>query len=540
MDKIRFKAGNNYAGELFPVSLDSLVPEKSPARLVSKIVDYLDLKELIRSYKIGGSTAYNPRTLLKIVFFAYMNNIYSCRKIEKLLRENILYMWLSQAQKPSFSTINRFRSEHLKNHINTLFVQVVKLLVQAGQLTLETQYIDGTKIESVANKYTFVWKKNILRFNANLDLKIRNVLQQIDTGIAQDTTYSSDEVPEEISLSDLEEQVHQINDQNLSQTLPKAKKKAIKQLNDYLKKKKEYTEKLDILKARNSFSKTDPEATFMHMKEDAMKNGQTKPGYNIQIATEHQYITNIGLYPNPTDTRTFAPFMTLFYARYNMFPKIICADSGYGSEENYDFLDSYGMQGYVKYNYFHKEQKRKYKEDPFLSANFFYNAKDDYYVCPMGQHLNNINTYLRKNPSGYVSHIDCYRASNCKGCPLRCLCYKSKLDQRSMEINHKLNAQKKRARELLLSEEGRFYRGRRCVEPEAVFGQIKNNKQYRRFRHKGFDKVQMDFAILAMSFNLEKYIKYILKTGQMDVLDLFLGLFLLFLPKYTVAKQKTF
>ena len=142
---MKFKSYNQGQIELFPARLDEKISVESPVRLLNGIVDRLDLRALISTYEAGGTTPYDPRMLLKVVFYAYMNNIYSCRKIERLLQENVHYMWLSGKQYPSFSTINRFRSEHLKECVNNLFVQVITILVDLGQLSLEVQYIDGTK-----------------------------------------------------------------------------------------------------------------------------------------------------------------------------------------------------------------------------------------------------------------------------------------------------------------------------------------------------------------------------------------------------------
>ena len=172
----------------------------------------------------------------------------------------------------------------------------------------------------------------------------------------------------------------------------------------------------------------------MRMKEDAMNNGQTKPGYNLQILTENQFITDFALFPNLTDTLTLIPFFNSFLARYGYLPSVAVADSGYGSEENYRFMDEAGMEAYVKYNRFHLEQRPRYNPNPFHHDNFHYNADEDYYVCPMGQHMTRVGTSHTKSVSGYRSESARYFTRNCKGCPLRCLCYKSRGDRRAIEV----------------------------------------------------------------------------------------------------------
>ncbi len=261
-------------------------------------------------------------------------------------------------------------------------------------------------------------------------------------------------------------------------------------------------------------SKTDPDATFMRMKEDAMNNGQTKPGYNLQISTENQFITDFALFPNPTDTLTLIPFFNSFLDRYGHLPSVAVADSGYGSEENYRFMDGAGIEAYVKYNRFHIEQRPRYKSDPFHHDSLHYNAEEDYYVCPMGQHMTRTGTRRDKTAGGYTTESACYRAQNCKGCPLRCLCYNARDDRRIIKVNHRLDGYKRKARGLLTSEEGLRHRGRRCIEPEAVFGQMKSNMAYRRFRHFGKDKVTMDFAFFAIAFNIKKMCSKMAKQGK--------------------------
>jgi transposase len=215
MAKIQFKSYNQGESVLFPQDLGERIPENHPARLLSRIVDSLDLSELLKTYKEGGTTPYHPHMLLKVVFYAYMNNIYSCRKIERSLEYDIRYMWLSGRQYPSFSTINRFRSDHMKDCVNHLFVQVVWMLVDLGQVSLDVQYIDGTKIESVANKYTFVWRKSTEKNKVKLEQKIRNILSQIDEGIAQDSIpVDNESMSEAIDSERLQQLIDDINESN--------------------------------------------------------------------------------------------------------------------------------------------------------------------------------------------------------------------------------------------------------------------------------------------------------------------------------------
>ena len=499
MAKVSFKEYSQGQGVLFPMSIDSKIPENSAVRLVNRIVDELDLTDINFGYKGGGNSSYHPRMMLKVLFYAYLNNVYSCRKIASQLEQNIHYMWLSGDQQPNFRTINNFRSHRLKDNIHGLFVQVVYMLVEMGYITLKEIYIDGTKIESKANRYTFVWRKSIEGYKEKLEAKVRSILSQIEEGIAQDNE-PDDDLPTPINSKELKQRIAAINKENRT-------KKELKQIKDlegkHLPKLEEYEQKLEIMGDRNSYSKTDPDATFMRMKDDHMRNGQLKPAYNEQIGTENQFITHYDFFPNPGDTLTLIPFFESFQKCYNKLPEKASADSGYGSEENYEYMQKEEIEAYVKYNYFHKEQKKSYKNNPFFQQNLYYNQQEDYFVCPMGQHMHRTDNITRKNKSGFVSQIAIYKAKNCKGCPMRGSCHKSK-ENREIEVNHKLREHRRKARERLTSEEGLRMRRKRPIEPEAVFGQMKFNKSYNRFRHTGKDKIKMDFAIFAIAFNILK------------------------------------
>jgi transposase len=499
MAKAIFKAYSQGQVSLFPASLDEKIPQSAPVRTINQIVDSLDITRVLDTYKGGGTTAYHPRMMLKVVLFSYLNNIYSCRKIEQALTDRISFMWLAGSQTPDHNTINRFRSSHLKDTIHQVFSQVVLMLVDMGYLSLDVVYVDGTKLESRANRYTFVWRKSVEKNKVKLEAKIRKVLGMVEEGIAQDNQ-PEDEPPTPIDSEELKRRIAQLNQESRS----KEEKKAIKTLEDkYLPKLQEYEGHLDALGKRNSYSKTDPSATFMRMKEDHMRNGQLKPAYNVQIGTENQLFTHYDFFPNPTDTLTYIPFINGFNQRYSRLPNKAVADAGYGSEENYEFMEANGIEPFVKYSYFHKEQKRAFKNNGFHAQNLYYNGKDDYFVCPMGQHLDRVGTAKRTSDSGYVATLTVYQAKNCHGCPLKCLCHNAK-DNRRIEVNHNLIRHKDKARELLTSPEGLLHRSRRPIEPEAVFGQTKANKHYNRFRHFGKDMIMMDFAIFAIAFNIGK------------------------------------
>lgn len=514
MAKLAIKSDNRKQNLLLPPSLDELVPENHMVRVVDAVLDRLDISDILSTYRGGGNSAFNPKMMLKVLVFAYLSNVYSSRRIEELLRRDIYFMWLAGMKRPDFRTINYYRGKRLKDGFDTVFTQVVRLLHEEGFVSLKVQYIDGTKIESVANKYTFVWRGSVEKYDARLKAKTEALLRQIEQNHAIEN--QENPVSEELTAEEVTKRVERIKEKVDADNLGKEERKALKQIEtDSVPRMNRYRVQLETMGSRNSYSKTDPDATFMRMKEDAMLNGQLKPGYNVQISTENQFITNFGIYQRPTDTLTMISYLESFKARYGMQSEEIVADSGYGSEENYEYMFSNGMTPYVKYNMFHVEQRRGYRNNPFRVSNLFYNPDDDFYVCPMGQKLKFIRQEKRYTASGYQQTVSVYRACRCEGCPLRGQCHKSKRD-RQIEVNHTLDDYKARARELLTSEQGIKHRSNRPIEPEAVFGQIKECGRFRRLRLKGLTGAKIDFGLKALAHNLRKLAQAWAKSSFFD------------------------
>ena len=514
MAKLAIKSDNRKQNLLLPPSLDELVPENHMVRVVDAVIARLDISDILSTCRGGGNSAFNPKMMLKVLVFAYLSNVYSSRRIEDLLRRDIYFMWLAGMKRPDFRTINYYRGKRLKEGFDAVFTQVVRLLHEEGFVSLKVQYIDGTKIESVANKYTFVWRGSVEKYDARLKAKTEALLRQIEHNHAIEN--QENPVSEELTAEEVAERVGRIKEKVDADNLSKEDRKALKQIEkDAVPRMNRYKEQLETMGSRNSYSKTDPDATFMRMKEDAMLNGQLKPGYNVQISTENQFITNFGIYQRPTDTLTMISYLESFKTRYGMQSEEIVADSGYGSEENYQYMFRNGLTPYVKYNMFHVEQRRSYRNNPFRVSNLFYNPDDDFYVCPMGQKMKFIRQEKRYTASGYQQTVSVYRASRCEGCPLRGQCHKSKRD-RQIEVNHTLDDYKARARELLTSEQGLKHRSKRPIEPEAVFGQIKECGRFRRLRLKGLTGAKIDFGLKALAHNLRKLAQAWAKSSFFD------------------------
>ena len=502
MAKLAIKSDNQNQIMLFPPSLDELIPSNHVVRIVSAVIDRLDISGILSTYRGGGNSCFDPRMMLKVLIYAYLNNVYSSRKIERMLAENICFMWLSGMSRPDYRTINYFRGKRLKTGIDGVFTQVVELLHQEGLVTLNVQYIDGSKVESSANKYTFVWRKSVEKYDSKLKQKTDALLKQIEEKYAIEC--EEDTSAGELTVEDFSERLERLSEKIDESEISRQEARTIKKIKEEsIPKMEEYREHLEIMGGRNSYSKTDHDATFMRMKEDHMMNGQLKPGYNVQISTENQFITHYGIYQRPTDTLTYITYQKAFRDRYGRFSDSNVADSGYGSEENYKFMTDNGIAPYVKFNMFHVEQKKKYSDNPFLPQNLYYNEKDNYYVCPMGQHMDFVREEKRYTESGFEQTVSIYMARRCHGCPLRAKCHKAK-GNRTIEVNHRLNAYKDMVRSLLTSEEGLMHRSRRPIEPEAVFGQLKANGMFKRFRLKGLSGTGIEFGLKAIAHNLMK------------------------------------
>lgn len=526
--------------QLLPPSLDELIPRNHLVRLVNQAIDRMCIDDLLESYKGGGTSSYHPKMLLKVLIYAYTQRIYSSRQIAKALRENIHFMWLSGGNRPDFRTINRFRSSRLKGRIEEVFGAVVELLLEEGLIDFRDYFLDGTKIEANANKYSFVWGKATKKYKARLQTQLKELFKHIEETNQQEQSRYKDrdlaELGEEADICSerIEEKLKVLEERLNKDAENKDLRKAVKRIKeDYLPRQKKYESQEKILAKRNSYSKTDKDATFMRMKEDHMRNGQLKAGYNLQMGTEHQFILGYSLHQKTTDTSLLIPHLDYLEQQMGRLPDRITADAGYGSEENYEYLESKGIEAYVKYNNYHYEKKRAFKKNAFRVENLPYDPETDSYECPAGQRLTYLHSKLIKTQNGYRSSRRVYQAENCVGCSLRSSCHKSKYNRR-IEISHRLNVYRKQARDLLDSEEGQIQRSKRPIEVEAVFGQIKNNRYFRRFMLRGLNKVTIEFGLIAMAHNLMKW-----QANLIDIAHISLIIWRYFL-KVLRSKQNCF
>lgn len=483
---------------LLPPSLDEMIEVNHPVRLVSRVIDEIDVASVVETYKGGGASSYDPRMLLKVVVYGYLCNIFSSRKMEAALKENIHFMWISGMSRPDHNTINRFRSERLTKVLKEIFSQVVMLLVEAGHISLKEVYIDGTKMEANANRYSFVWGKAIRNNERRIAQQLQELWDYTQTLAAEELEDTTEEGFDEIDPEKVRETIERIDnalkgkpvDKKVKQKLNYAKKNWPKNL-------ERYEQQKAILGERNSFSKTDHDATFMRMKEDHMRNGQLKPGYNLQISTNNQFIVNYSHHPNPTDTKTLISHLEEFERLYEQMPDVVVADAGYGSEENYLALKAANVKAYIKYNSFDREARGRIRDG------FTYDEEHDCYRCPARRVLRRAYTRHRKTSTGLIQEYVRYESTDCSGCQMREQCCRGQRN-RTLDINRRLAVLKAEAHSRLTSEEGIYYRRRRAIEPESVFANIKHNKGFRRFSLRGTAKTEVETGLMAIAHDIAK------------------------------------
>ena len=518
-----FKSNNRDQGWIFPPTIDELIDEFHPVRFIDKVVNELNVADILATYKPGGTSCYHPKILIKLLIYGYLDRCYSSRSLERQCHENICYMWLCGMLKPDHVTISNFRSGKLKKSVKSIFGQVVKRMYDMNYLELKDQIVDGTKFESVANRYTYVWQKNIMRFKGNLEEKINSLFEEIESHISEEQASDDRPASEDPESEEMMEQ--ECNSRKIKEKIKKYKssdnkkvQRVIKKIEKtHLPKLESYEKKEQTVGPRGSYSKTDVDATFMRMKDDRLGDGVLIPAYNIQLSTENQFIVNYSIHQNSNDSYCYINHTedTLELLKTYDLPKFENAngDSIYGTEQNYEYLENQQINNYLKFPNFHIELRRNKKKRPFLVDLLYYNEDKDYYVCPMGQHMTYQRSTTTKNKNGRIAKIRIYEARNCTNCPLRGMCYNRTDTNRVIKRNPVLERYKKQARNNLNSDYGLQLRSRRSIDVEPVFGHIKYNRRFSRFTMRGIPKINIELGLLAIAHNLKKMI-YQLTNNQ--------------------------
>lgn len=507
--------GDNYQFKL-PLNIDCIIPKDDSVRLLSQIIEEMNLEKLYDTYsRIRGNTI-TPRQMLKIVLYANMNCIYSSREIEKACKRDINFMYLlGGASAPDHATIARFRSIHFSQISEDIMAQFTNYLGSSNDISRDTLFIDGTKIESSANRYTFVWRKSIDKNMSKMLNQIPDFIlkceHDFDVKVIYQTTikkYHLKKLLKKLTKVADEEGIIFVHGKGKRKT---SIQKAIEKLKEYIDRLKKYTKYLYIMGKRNSFSKTDNDATFMRMKEDHMKNGQLKPGYNIQFGVDSEYIVWVSSGPQPTDTTTLIPFLKSIekYTEFK-YPKII-ADAGYESEENYMFLETNGQLSFIKTANYETRKTRKYKNDIGRIDNMSYDLENDYYICKNNKKLQNSGTKSKKSKTGYKGEITCYTCEDCSNCTYKSNCIKGNnskkpLEERTkkLEVSKLFHEKRKDNLNRITSPLGCELRMNRSIQAEGAFAQIKNNMKFKRFLCRGNQNVLSECILVALAHNISK------------------------------------
>jgi transposase len=517
-----FKPYNMGQMLLMPQSYEEMIPADHLVRVVNRAVDEIDVESLVGQYAGGGSSSYHPRMMLKVLVYAYCQKIYTSRKIAAALRENIYFMWISGRNTPDFRTINGFRGERMKGVIGEVFSGVVEYLVAEGYVKLEDLFVDGSKIEADANKHKVVWAKRKERYEKRVKEQIQGLLEQIEqANEAEQAEYGERDLEEmggngtpDIDGARLKKKIEELNQRLREKAHPpeqeKKPRQALKELEtDCLPRLEKYEEQTKMLAGRNSYSKTDPSATCMRMKEDrGAKRPWTKPAYNVQLGTEGQFIVAATVHNQSSDAPCFIPLMESMRVGLKRLPKNSSADAAYGSEENYDYLERHEVGNYLKYNTFyqdthHYRNPEILRQHQFRSDHFEYDETNDQFLCPQKRRLSYLYTSQYKTTNGYQSTRRHYECESCQDCPLKSQCTKAQ-GNRQIQVSFRLREFRRQARENLTSEQGKQLRAQRSVDVETPFGDIKQNMGFRRFHLRGQEKVNTEWLLVCIAHNMRK------------------------------------
>ena len=542
------------------------LPDDDPVYTLKKVLEEMDFTGLLAQYSNKGRNGFNPIMKYAVLTYTGMRGVKEVDQIVELCERDLAFIWLTQGEKPKRDAFYDFINNKLTGEIlDDLNYQFLRRLKKEGLITLEALYIDGTKIEANANRYTFVWRGTLnyhlaglldtidslySRYNKLLnengyghkyDLgnvqmfiiegmdKVRDVIEKNrKRKLVKHKKLSNNTIIEIDNCSPLELFKLQMNlvriaeGEGISFGYEKRQKKSeIQILYEELEKcgsrLMKYKECFEIMgKDRNSYSKTDLEATFMRMKEDHMRNGQLKPAYNVQIAVENYFIIHGYVSNDRTDYNTLIPVIRKHIDRFGEILKEVTADSGYCSEKNLLFLKEHGIESYIKLQDHEKRKTRAYKEDIGKYYNMSYHVFEDehYYVCHDGRELRHIQTETKKQ-DGYTQTFEVYACADCSGCEHKARClykYNPEKDadkNKLMKINEQWEELKAASHANIESEKGILNRQIRSIQTEGHFGDIKENENFRRFNHRSSEKVYKEFMLYAIGRNINKYHRFI-------------------------------
>ena len=547
------------------------IPSDDPVYTLKKVLEDLDYTGLLDRYSSKGRKGYNPIMMFAVLVYANMRGVRAVDRIVDLCERDICFIWLTKGEKPQRDAFYDFINKKLTEEIlEDLHYQFICRLKEEGLITLDALFIDGTKIEANANRYTFVWRGNINYHLAGLLDSIDALYTRYNT-LIESNGYKEKYKLDEAKMFILEgmDKVREVIKKNRERKLTKHKKlpnntriqigncsplellklqknlkliadgeqicfvhgkgqrkpeiqKIYEELESCGNRLMKYKEHFEIMGPdRNSYSKTDLEATFMRMKEDHMMNGQLKPAYNVQIAVENYFIIHALISNDRADYHTLIPVLEKHNQRFQRHPSEVTADSGYCSEKNLLYLRENGIESFIKLQEHEKMKTRAYKND----ISKYYNMEKktdesgDYYVCHDGRELRHIRTEHHKR-DGYTQTMEVYACADCSGCPHKEKClykYNAELDankNKMMKVNEVWDELKSKSHANIESEAGIINRQIRSIQTEGHFGDIKENDSFRKFNHRSQEKVYKEFLLYTIGRNLNKYHRF--KTGEIQ------------------------
>ena len=500
----------------FPLPNEKIFSDNEPVVKFLRLMESVDLSKYLNKYNFKdsrGRKKLNRRNILLVILFAFSINIRSTRDIFEACKYDTRFIFLLNGiEIKSHNTICNIINEI--NDVDKLLSDINNQIFKDIDVDTDTVYIDGTKIEAYANKYSFVWKNTVIKNKNKLIEKIKKLIPSINI-IYKDYNIKPLELQDSYNYVDLINILQNLQElilnNNIELVSGKGKRKnkiqkifnLVEQLSS---KYNEYNNHLLIIgENRNSYSKTDNDATFMRMKEDYMKNGQLKPAYNYQVAVSNGFALAIGVYQDRADYNTFKPLMNKIKSNYGKYPKYPVADAGYGNYENYKFCEMNHLELYLKYSYYSYEKTSKYKNNKYNKNNFQRDKKGNI-LCPKGYKFEYEKDKKEYNFEGAeLSKI--YRCKKCKRCKERKYCTKSQ-EGRTIIINEDYNRLKNKAKNNLDSELGIKLRVNRSIQVEGFFAILKEDSKYKKLNRRTKCKVELELTLIAIGQNIKRYCQW--------------------------------
>lgn len=483
---------------------------------VLEIVEGVKPYEFI-NFKRSRNDGYDRFALFSalLLSLAIHGKLISLRDLERECRYDVRFQCLLNGDRPSYKTFERFINEDLCLSIEQLLEKLNLYILDHTYICRDILYIDGTKFEAYANKMTFVWKKATDKFYARNWAKAINTIQALNKYFKEkeiEVRYSILKKPSFMYLLKITDKLEDYAESiGLLFVHGKGKRKSelqrlYEQLAECAMKMMKYEIHYDLFQGRNSFSKTDPDAAFLHMKYDYYNHTNVfKPGYNVQMGVMDGYIMSILINTDANDMGSFEATVEKYKEMYGTYPKGVCADAGYGSKHNYKFCDRNSITPYIKYPSYEKEQKKRTEKNKFRSIQF---ERDENHmpICPAGYAFEIEKMYIRNDENQIPETFIMTRNTHCQECPMKSKCTKAK-NGRTMKIDLTLEAQKSKVRNLLSSDEGKQIMRNRSIQSEGAFGILKEDYGFDCLSRRGETGVKIEVYSASIGFNIRKYHK---------------------------------